>query len=376
MKTLAFLTISFLLFYNCSSDVDFKTEGTYTIENKDGVRYILNLAPAWGNESKVALEFVQKIGGLDAEDENYQFYKLREVVRDNIGNIYVLDAGNYRIQKFDPDGKYLETIGRQGYGPGEFLRPYWIKMDSEDTLYVGDSSSGRHIIVLSLNGKEIRRIKISFVMGDFLLLKSGNFIMFSDPNKKLRSEDMIKETRLVSVLDEYGNIVNEFGILHDYGDHQFNYRGNKFEMALDIYDNVYLTFNSQNRIEKYTSGGELLFRAERPLNYELSHKMGKTEMERKGVIIGYMDYAEFTDVSKRIGIDHNNRIWVQTYKKKKEEDDKPVDYLEFEIFDENGILLGKIPVPESGSMQIIDDRVYFLDSEEEMCVYEYKIIEK
>ena len=370
-KSTLVIIISTLLFLLSCGQQDEK----YTVEIIDGVRHVHNYAPLWGDTLKVELEFVQKIGVLEGDDENYMFYRPKDVVKDDQRNIYLLDAGNYRIQKFDSDGKYLTTIGRKGPGPSEFEQPYCLNIDSEDTLYIGDSI-GRHIIVLSPDGKEIRRIKISFVLDDFLLLKSGNFIMFSDPNKKLRSEDMIEETRLVSVLDKYGNIVNEFGILHDYGDHQFNYWGNSFEMALDIYDNVYLTFNSQNRIEKYSSDGELLFMAERLLNYELSHKMAKMGMERKGVIVGYMDYAEFTDVSKSIGIDHKNRIWVQTYKRQKEENDKPVDYLEFEIFDENAILLGKIPVPQAGSARIIDDRIYFLEDKEEMCIYEYKIIEK
>jgi len=53
------------------------------------------------------------------------------------------------------------------------------------------------------------------------------------------------------------------------------------------------------------------------------------------------------------------------------------DYLEFEIFDNGGVLIGKLPIPQNfNHMRIFNDRLYLIDRNEEMCVYEYKIVEK
>ena len=52
-----------------------------------------------------------------------------DVAVDKAGNIYILDSGNARIQKFGPDGKYLATIGRKGQGPGEFILPDGLDID-------------------------------------------------------------------------------------------------------------------------------------------------------------------------------------------------------------------------------------------------------
>jgi hypothetical protein len=42
---------------------------------------------------------------------------------DSLGNLYVLDAGNYRIAIFDRAGHHLRSFGRQGGGPGELGFP-------------------------------------------------------------------------------------------------------------------------------------------------------------------------------------------------------------------------------------------------------------
>jgi hypothetical protein len=72
------------------------------------------------------------------EDENYRFFRAIDIDVDSDGIIYVLDAGNYRVQKFDRKGKYLQTIGRRGQGPGEFEKPDDIDVDSNGSLYVKD----------------------------------------------------------------------------------------------------------------------------------------------------------------------------------------------------------------------------------------------
>ena len=90
------------------------------VEEEDGVKVIKNPQDPLYGEIKLELELDLSIGG-DVADENYIFYSIREVEVDEQGNIYVLDSRQCRIQIFDKDGKYLQTIGRKGEGPGEFM---------------------------------------------------------------------------------------------------------------------------------------------------------------------------------------------------------------------------------------------------------------
>jgi hypothetical protein len=56
------------------------------------------------------------------------------------GDIYVLDVGNNRVQKFGPQGEFLLMFGAEGAGPGQFerLTGRAIAVDSAGTVYVGD----------------------------------------------------------------------------------------------------------------------------------------------------------------------------------------------------------------------------------------------
>jgi len=114
-----------------------------TIEEEDGVKVIKNPNEPLYGEITFDLEEDLSIG--NEEDENYAFYRIGVPVVDTKGNILILDRGNFRIQKFDKNGKYIQSIGREGQGPGEFERPSSLYLDSDDNILVEDSGSKVHI---------------------------------------------------------------------------------------------------------------------------------------------------------------------------------------------------------------------------------------
>lgn len=58
------------------------------------------------------------------------------------GRVYVVDTGNFRIQIFDRDGKFLRAFGSVGRYPGNFARPREIAVDREGRVYVSDAAFG------------------------------------------------------------------------------------------------------------------------------------------------------------------------------------------------------------------------------------------
>ena len=150
-----------------------KTEWKGKIEHENEVKVIKNPKEPLYGEITFELEEDLSIGRED--DENYVFYRSVRIAVDSEGNIFVLDRGNCRIQKYDKNGNYLQTIGRKGQGPGEFERPYVIHLDLEENIYVQD---GRQINIFNKNGDFKRIISLSNFIVPFgiTITKKGNIL--------------------------------------------------------------------------------------------------------------------------------------------------------------------------------------------------------
>ncbi|MFP5503382.1 MAG: 6-bladed beta-propeller, partial [Candidatus Sericytochromatia bacterium] len=73
-----------------------------------------------------------------------QFKGATDLAIDNRnGDVYVVDAGNNRVQRFDRDGRFVEQFGSAGRGNGQFDRPFGIAIDKEGYVYVADTGNKR-----------------------------------------------------------------------------------------------------------------------------------------------------------------------------------------------------------------------------------------
>ncbi len=72
------------------------------------------------------------------------------VARD--GTLWVLDAGNFRVQAFDASGRPLRSFGSVGNGIGQFGRPRGLAVDRDGLVYVSDANFG-NVQVFSPEGE-------------------------------------------------------------------------------------------------------------------------------------------------------------------------------------------------------------------------------
>jgi len=86
--------------------------------------------------------WILQIGVLDG-DEAEIFGRIRDVVVDDFGNIYILDDQALAVSWFGPDGGHRGTAGRAGGGPGEFRHPVDMTLDDRGRVHVLDTALGR-----------------------------------------------------------------------------------------------------------------------------------------------------------------------------------------------------------------------------------------
>ncbi|MCH7783724.1 hypothetical protein IID62_11730 [candidate division KSB1 bacterium] len=156
--------------------------------------------------------------------------------------------------------------------------------------------------------------------------------------------------------------------------------GNTLHADVDENGFIYVTLDYQNRIEKYAPDGEMIFSADRVLNYEESIATKNILVDVQGETVFKLGVNVF---SLGLQIDNKSRIWILTHKRQITDEEfglpeTPPDLLNFEIYDTDGILLNRIPWEQGTltSYRIFGDRIFFLDSKKEMAVFEYKIIDK
>lgn len=87
---------------------------------------------------KTSGKTIQRIGDTGTAEE--RLYKPTHIIVDRLGNIYVNDSFNYRIQKFSSNGEFKKSFGYHGDTLGGFARPKGLAIDREGHLYVVDAA--------------------------------------------------------------------------------------------------------------------------------------------------------------------------------------------------------------------------------------------
>ena len=378
-----------------------------SVETVNGVRLVHNGKEGqWGKKPRVQVEQVRTLGDVAAEDETVAFYMPAGIALDSQGNLYILDTGNHRVQKFGPDGRYLASFGRQGQGPGDFSYPDSIDIDGEDMVWVSDPNNQR-IQVLTPEGAErktigfvkervgkVRRTKSGLVMA------GGGGVFFGGPGLEEKEQPPPK---LFKKLDLDGKVSGEYGEPFDFEHPLLNQMGNQVAFAVDENDCVYLAYLYQNRIEKYSPEGKLLWRADRKLDYSTDPPKDKGKREASG---GGMTIRmpRMNQCAEGIAVDRSGRVWVVTLNRQTREEEqvgvnmsvtmsggerkmsmkadgntdlRTTDMYTLEIFTPEGELLGSVPLDHFvDGIAIKGDRLFLWDAMRGAKFFEYRIKER
>ena len=115
-----------------------------TVRDSAGVTIVENTRESiWSVSDRWTLEEELRIGAIEG-DPDYQFGAIGFIAVDSRDRMYVMDAQAQQIKVFTADGRFEQTIGRPGAGPGELgQNAVSLYMGPGDTLLVPDLANQR-----------------------------------------------------------------------------------------------------------------------------------------------------------------------------------------------------------------------------------------
>lgn len=138
-------------------------------------------------------KILNRIGG-SGNGEGF-FHGPKGVCFDGKGFVFVVDGGNYRVQKFDMSGKFILSFGKMGDYEGELGNPTDAAVVG-DSVYVTDTSN-RKIVVFDLYGNYVREILLDELASPRGITAKGNTLVISDEKTGIIFYDTITGAKSV-----------------------------------------------------------------------------------------------------------------------------------------------------------------------------------
>lgn len=358
-----------------------------SIKMKVSIPFMLFLLLCSCRDSSDSVEFlrtnqlprIQLIHQTTIQDsESLSFMFISTVVSDNEGTIFIADGRAYSIYVFDSNGNYLQSLGREGSGPGEFRSILSMFMDSNKQLFVNDISSNKTNIFARIDdqwklareyssGSHRYSVVAASPSGNLGLRKSP----FQQPDQgaywyehemgygDLYSDKVVPDRHQFK---ERGQLVHESGLMIGIP------FGRETLLTSDLQGQIYLLWTDTFEVAVYDSQINPMdsIRANLP-NLEVTTEEREQYFNRVsqmfyGLAERYM--PDTKPVARKLIVDPAGRLWVQTY-------DSP----EYLVLNNKGIGLGSFDLSENESLMHVDaQRIYTRIMDESgtrVLVYEY-----
>jgi len=377
-KKLLLLMMLFLFFSFCSKNHSQETK----VEIINGIKHIHNPEEPANPNKSVVFEEDLSIGG----EEYDMLSRPRIFTVDQDETIYIADSQNQSIKVFDSNGKYVQSIGRRGNGPGEFNSIYDLAFLPDGRLLVLDNMSRRVNIFNLKNGssdsfqweKSIGKLQLATDLscifslytfeGDESLEGRKFYVKeFDFRGKEIRSfgEFRQPDTKLVKE--------KNFALLVSppYSPHSI--------FAADQERQVfYHCMNGAYMIEIFNREGKVIKRFDRlyqplPLNKEDTEEF--REKNKKEWLIG-LKIPKVKTVSSRMLVDGSGNLWVETHEQKEDLEGKSLTA--YDIFDSEGYYQAKLWIKLKPEF-FIKDKMYRMHKDEKTgysYIKRYRVIWK
>lgn len=314
------------------------------VEVIDGVTIIHNPETPIYPERTVLFEEELSIGGED-ESGNIILYQPFRYAVDEKGNIYISDRQDVVIKKFNSEGQYVQSIGAEGEGPGEFQATADLSILPDGRLVVLDWRA-RRTSIFSADG----------VYDSSYKWRNSHFNIYLVTESSYTIEENIfgeERQRWVKTYDFTGRELVSFGRFTPGGLKIATQGNSTFSIGLPYspvsvfagdHTNqwLYHCLNDTYLIEVYDRAGKIIRKIDRPYqplpftdedareyleSFEESPDSPFAKMARD------VKMPSVKTITGRMLVDEEGRLWVETFEEHKQDDRT---FTAYDIFNKDG----------------------------------------
>jgi len=364
--------ISLMLFMSCTK------EQTCTVTEKDGVKTYRNKNIP--TVEKLDFNPVKQFTiNNNSEDENYlSYFDLDLISTDSKKNIFIADLGNNpKVNKYDEDGKFLNTFVKLGAGPGEVAKISFLCVNN-DTVYVGDWINSS-VSIFDNTGSFIEKIQPEAALFQVNPVGKDKFICLMYTGEIVEGKQMFKmkwailnkslipikvlhealiDPESSSIPDEWSyitcskdNIFLGMNNKQNYVINVYDFKGDLIEVVRKDYAEIKFTEEEIEKIVKY-----LKKTGERPLDRKLINK-------KRAVLGVYVDKNNNLIVHPAVDVTKGNT------------DGMLLDFFKNNIYQNSTKLKTDLPYYQcefSTFLKFFDNRMFLVDTQRNVLeVYEY-----
>ena len=188
----------------------------------------------------------------------------------NYGDIYVTDSNQNVVIAFNSEGKFIKKFGREGQGPGEFIKPSFISIDSKNRIYICENGNMR-IQIFSPVGVYQNSFRI-YKAYSTMALGINNTIILSH-----LSRDAYEP--LIEVLTSKGSLASSLGKRLPFDPYFFAL--NQIDISVNGREEIFVAWTNFPRVHRLSVHGELL--SEYVIEYALLHELAKSNYDLERV---------------------------------------------------------------------------------------------
>lgn len=330
----------------------------------------------FGDTDDATIGMVERMSVFDQN----RIYK--RIAADENGRVFIADIQQTEIHVFDSDGSWLQSLGRQGNGPGEFQHIGEIDIVSNQ-LYAIDAHQ-RKVNVFSLDSLKLSHSislipqnksqfeELSDRFPDHYLINSDGSVLTGFLTLPFQTENpQSPDSLLFYEMDQSGQIqpgriLSQQGFIYytGTGKHQNSIFSFDFSprslRVLSGDDHIFTNLSEEFLIKVYNSDGDYIRAIYYPFDKMEINRTDVINRENRGDLyrqaIRQNDLPETHAVIRNMLMDDEDRLWISTFTDSDDTDN-------WWVLDKEGEMLGRFSLStDKWIREIKNNRVYTIEN--------------